>query len=500
MTNIKRVSFLVIILVLSLVLPSFAVQAATPKLNKTKCTLEVGKKQKLKLKNVSGTVTWSSSNSKVAKVSKKGVVTAKKPGTAVITAKYNKKSYTCKVKVTEASILSKDDVLELTMWCNVDKYDYKRDSYDKAIAELKKKYPGIKLTMEGMEYYSYKAKIQYAIAADELPDIFTSFGGSFLQDYAEADKIYCLNDVLTNYKKDIPEVMLQNSTYDGKTYGVPSTLTFVCMYANMDILKSVGYDDIPKTYDDLIACCKALMKKGITPFGCSMFETWCYSEYIESIAEKTMGAEALRNLFLGKESFNNKEFKSSVDEFLLMLNDGYFGYDCFKMYNDEIINGFANGEFAFYINGSWNCDNFESYDNDFSSKIKLGEFPVVDETLSSLGQYIGGPSEMLSVSASSPNAKKAAAYALELSKLVSKYEYLKGNGIPAWNIDYNDNMVRKLLQDAAHLAQNANAFVLYGDTCMKYEEFDIYATALSYLLRGKYDNTEFIKVLTEYIR
>lgn len=499
MANIKKVSFLILILVLSLVLPSFAVHAAAPKLSKSKCNLEVGQKKKLKLKNATGTVTWSSSDSKVAKVSKKGVVTAKKPGTAVITAKYEQKSYTCKVKVTEAALLSKSDTLELTMWCNVVDYDYRKDSYDKAIADLKKKYPGITLRIESTEHYSYKYKIKLAIEVGESPDIFTSFGGSFLQDYSSTGKIYCLNDIYSNYKNDIPEVMLQNSTYDGKTYGIPSTLTFACMYANMDLLRSVGYDDIPKTYNELLSCCKALMKKGITPFGCSMAETWCYSEYIESIAEKIMGADNLREIFLGNESFDNKDFKNSVDEFLLMLNDGYFGYNCFRYYNDDIIQGFVNGEYAFYINGSWNCDTFKSY-GDFSSKIKLGEFPVIDETLSSVGQYIGGPSEMFSVSASSPNAKKAAAYAFELSKLISKYEYLKGNGIPAWNIDYDDSEVMRLWRDAARLAHNANAFVLYGDTCMRSDEFDTYAFALNDLLTGKYDNNEFIKTLTEKIR
>ena len=40
-----------------------------------------------------------SSNTKVATVSSKGVVTAKKKGTAKITVRYGKKSYTVKIKV-----------------------------------------------------------------------------------------------------------------------------------------------------------------------------------------------------------------------------------------------------------------------------------------------------------------------------------------------------------------------------------------------------------------
>lgn len=69
-------------------------------LNKTSASLKKGKTLKLKLKNAKASkVKWKSSNKKVATVSQKGVVKGKKQGTATITAKYNKKSYRCKVTV-----------------------------------------------------------------------------------------------------------------------------------------------------------------------------------------------------------------------------------------------------------------------------------------------------------------------------------------------------------------------------------------------------------------
>ncbi len=66
-------------------------------------TLSVGKTAKLKVKNYKGTVKWSSNKKKTATVSKKGVVTAKKKGTAVITAKAGKKKLKCKVTVKVAA-------------------------------------------------------------------------------------------------------------------------------------------------------------------------------------------------------------------------------------------------------------------------------------------------------------------------------------------------------------------------------------------------------------
>lgn len=57
--------------------PSGFADAAAPKLNRKKITLSVGEKMTLKVKNAKGTVKWSSSNKKVASVSK-GAVRAKK--------------------------------------------------------------------------------------------------------------------------------------------------------------------------------------------------------------------------------------------------------------------------------------------------------------------------------------------------------------------------------------------------------------------------------------
>lgn len=77
-------------------------EAATKvRLNKTKVTLTPGSKLQLKLSGANGKVIWKSSKKSVATVSSKGKVTAKKKGTAAITAKVENKKLTCKVTVKE---------------------------------------------------------------------------------------------------------------------------------------------------------------------------------------------------------------------------------------------------------------------------------------------------------------------------------------------------------------------------------------------------------------
>ena len=71
------------------------------KLNKTSLVLEEGSQASLKITGSKKPVKWSSSNKKIATVSQKGKVNAKKAGNCKITAKTNSKKYICKVKVTK---------------------------------------------------------------------------------------------------------------------------------------------------------------------------------------------------------------------------------------------------------------------------------------------------------------------------------------------------------------------------------------------------------------
>ena len=87
-------------LLFSLLFPGKAVNAAPRmRLNKTAVTLIQGKTVKLRVIGTKRKVTWKSSNKKIAKVNKKGVVKALSPGKCTITAKVRGKKLKCKVTV-----------------------------------------------------------------------------------------------------------------------------------------------------------------------------------------------------------------------------------------------------------------------------------------------------------------------------------------------------------------------------------------------------------------
>lgn len=94
----KLLTALFTMVVAIMLITSVPVEAAQPKLNKTKMTIYEGQKKTLKV-NKKAKVIWSSSNKKVATVNQKGQVFAKKKGSAIIRAKIGKRVIQCKVTV-----------------------------------------------------------------------------------------------------------------------------------------------------------------------------------------------------------------------------------------------------------------------------------------------------------------------------------------------------------------------------------------------------------------
>ena len=102
MNKCKKYKWLLLVFVcfVALVCPMQVKAASKTKVNKS-ITLCVDEKKSITKTGLSGTIKWSTSNKKIATVSSKGKVTAKKTGKALITAKSKKKTYTVSVKVVK---------------------------------------------------------------------------------------------------------------------------------------------------------------------------------------------------------------------------------------------------------------------------------------------------------------------------------------------------------------------------------------------------------------
>ncbi len=385
--------------------------------------------------------------------------------------------------------VSTGEPVDITMWCIAVESDSNRHAYEAAIADFEAAHPEINFTWEAIQNQDYKTKIKAAMAADEMPDIFYTWGGGFLQEFVEADRVYCVDETYTKYASELPEVMMGNHTFDGKKYATPNTFNIVGMFSNMELLKEAGFEEVPATYDELIECCDALVAKGIIPFGCSGKETWCVTEYLESIIQKSVGTAALKDMYNGDAKWNNEDLVKAVAIFQEMIDKEYFDPEGIALTDNEIKENFKAGKYAFYINGTWNCADFANAG--MAETVKVAEFPVINSANSKLGELIGGANDSLAVAASSPNAAIAADCAFELSRSICHYGYLDGNGLPAWTPDYDTSALNPLTLAVADIVQNSSSTVLFGDNFLSADKANIYLDYVSQIYASAIDGTEF---------
>lgn len=383
--------------------------------------------------------------------------------------------------------------VDITMWCIATETDSNRHAYESAIADFQAAHPEVNFTWEATANEEYKTKIKAAAAANEMPDIFFTWGGGFLNELVSSDRVYCLDDVYPKYASEFPKANLVNHTFDGKLYAAPTTFNIVVMYCNMDLLKEAGYDKVPGTYDELIACCDALLAKDIIPFGCSGKETWCVTEYLESMIEKCTGSATMSDMYNGKTSWNNEGVIDAVAKFQEMISKNYFDPAGIALDHNEVKNGFLQGKYAFYINGSWICADVRNAG--IEDHVQIAEFPVINSANAQLGELIGGANDSLAVAASSKNAALAAEYAMELSRSICYYGYHDGNGLPAWDLEYDLSKINPLTIAVGEIVKNAKGIVLFGDNFLRADNANTYLDYVSQIYASAIDGKGFAEGL-----
>ena len=372
----------------------------------------------------------------------------------------------------------------LTIWTIAVEGDSNRAAYLAAIDEFNKTNEEYVLVMAPTENEAYKIKIKAAMSSGmNLPDIFFTWSMSFLGDFVEADRVYCLDGALPEYKAELTDTMLANTTYDGAHYGVPLTMNVVTLFANMDLLKEAGWEAVPETYEDLMKCCEDLKAKDIIPFGVAGKENWCLSEYVEPLLVKTIGADGLKDCYNGDASWNQEGVVKAMECFREMIDKGYFDPSAAALGNEEVKQNFIAGKTAFYQNGSWNCGDIA---NNAQFAVQACAFPVVAEG-ADLYQFVGGPNDTLAVSATAKDPELCAKIAFDLGRIIAREGNLNGAGLPAWAVNYDTSSVNPLSNQVAEMLAKSSGLVLFGDNFLSADAANTYLDFIAQLFAGDID-------------
>jgi raffinose/stachyose/melibiose transport system substrate-binding protein len=224
---------------------------------------------------------------------------------------------------------NKVKIVLATNWGEGDsKYDYfypKFQEFQKSVADT------IDVELETYTTEDYKTKIKTQTASEDLPDVFTYWGGGMMKDMCDAGLLLDIDDYFadsaTVKRDDFDPTSFQYYTAsDGKQYGVPIESTRGVFLANSELFKKYNLE-YPKTYDDLKKCAEVFKKNGIIPIAIGSNGGTPSEFFYSEIYNQYSGAEDELNAMTSGGPFKTDNAVKVAQDLQDMVKDGMFPED-----------------------------------------------------------------------------------------------------------------------------------------------------------------------------
>lgn len=338
----------------------------------------------------------------------------------------------------------------------------------RTLESLSKKFPDVNISVDAIADSgdSYKTKIKAAVAADEAPDIFFTWGGGWSQAFVDSGKVLQLDSYLNDGTQDkIVKGTLSLLTYDDKVYALPTSVNVAMLYCNTELFEQNGLE-LPKTYEDLVNVCKAFRAKGITPLSVGGKDKWTVCMYHNGLALKTAGAQYCNDALAGKATFDTPQIKKSVEMLQELYKIGAFPEGALGINRDEGNVPFYEGQIPMLYNGSWEAADIYKSEK-VKDKIKAINMPVVAGGDGVETDFLGGADQTFMINAKTADKDKTVEVYKYMLEELSKERYIDGVGAPAWKINYDTSkMENKLLLDIVEQYSKATNLTLWWNTVL----------------------------------
>jgi raffinose/stachyose/melibiose transport system substrate-binding protein len=225
------------------------------------------------------------------------------------------------------------------------------DAYTKAHSNV-----DIQITV--LENDAFKQKLTTTMQAGTPPDLFQSWGGAVLWDYAKNGLVRNIAPELTadsNEWQDSfsAQAALELFGQNGEYYGVPWDWGAVGMFYNKALFKQAGITDVPTTWAGFLDDVKKLKAAGITPISVGEGETWTGHFWWVYLATREGGQKAFLDAYNRAGTFADAPFvkagqdlKNLID--LQPFEEGFMGVN-----HPDSEGIFGNGKAAIQLQGQW---------------------------------------------------------------------------------------------------------------------------------------------------
>ena len=360
----------------------------------------------------------------------------------------------------------------LVVWDIMTESNQYYPAFDAANARFRELYPDVELKHVPIQNDNYKTKLRTAMAADNTPDIFMTWGSAGLKKYVDNNKVFDLTDDLSKeWQARFAPAAMGLGNFDGRQYGLPITNTAVSLlWYRKDMFEKYGLTP-PQTFEELLAVGQVLKQNGITPFALANKNKWTGSMYFMYLVDRIGGPGTLQKALNRSGAFNDAPFIEAGQKLQQMVDLGFFpkgvngldedtGQSRALLYADKA---------AMYLMGSWFVGVVKLENPAIMDKMDFVVFPAVKGGRGNPGNLVGTFGDLyFSISADSEHKEAALNYLKLISDDTMAQELVKAGCIPplTGSAKYIDDPV---LQKVAEIAQRAESVQLWYDQSLPLE-------------------------------
>jgi multiple sugar transport system substrate-binding protein len=225
-------------------------------------------------------------------------------------------------------------------------------------------------------------------------------------------------------------------TRNGKAYGMPWLLDTKYLFYNADILKQAGFENPPKTWEELIAQAKAIKEKGLVEYPI----VWSWAQAEAAICDLTALLYGNGGKFLdesGKPVFNDDKGVATLQWMKQTIDDGLTNPASVSYLEGDVLNTFNQAKAAFALNWLFMYDvaNFDTTQSQVTGKVGITTIPVFESMAATLKSASVDGSSGFSVTATSPNVDAAWKYVEFLTSMPTQMKY-STKQLPIWTTAY----------------------------------------------------------------
>jgi len=225
---------------------------------------------------------------------------------------------------------------------------------------VKEAFPNINLEVTKLPDDQYYTALKTKLASGECPDIIlvqpSMAGNNSVMALAEAGYLEPLTDLKAIELAG--EVGAEAMTYNGEVYGIPSGVSILGTYYNVDMFAENGLE-IPTNWEEFLNCCEVLKSAGIQPIAMGDKDMYVMQFGLYQIAANQIyanNADFDAQLVTGETSFTDEGTWDKVMEMYLGLYDkGYIDSSSLGLGAQQAIQKFIDGEAAMTFDGSFNA-------------------------------------------------------------------------------------------------------------------------------------------------